>query len=259
MMDLGRFREDFWRQGRSRVDSLVLLERVDSTNLVAREIAAGCLEAGNPPPSTLVAALQQTHGRGRRGRHWSSPMAKGVYASWILPLANREQLVTLPLLVGVGLADGLSAILEEKCRLKWPNDLVVGGRKIGGILIESLAMGEQGVVAIIGFGINHSQTPDELPVKAATSIELETGGAPSLAELTGRLVEAVAAELQYLGNMETAVDRYRRRSVHHRGDHIRCQTPAGLVEGTFAGFDDRGFLRLQSESGDQLVVAGDLS
>ena len=258
-MDLGRYLEDFWRQGRPRVGNLALLETVDSTNLVARRIAAGCLEAGNPPPATLVVALQQTHGRGRRGRRWSSPKAKGVYASWILPLSNRRELVTLPLLVAVGLANGLSAILDEKCRLKWPNDLVVGDRKIGGILIESLAMGEQGVVAIIGFGVNHSQTRDELPVKAATSIELETGGAPTLAELTGRLVDAVVTELRHLGDMEAAVDRYRRRTAHHRGDHIRCRTAAGVVEGTFAGFDDRGFLRLHSESGDQLVVAGDLS
>ncbi len=258
-MDLGRYLEDFRRQGRTRVDNLVLLETVDSTNLVARRIAAGCLEAGHPPPATLVVALQQTHGRGRRGRHWSSPRAKGVYASWILPLSNRRELVTLPLLVGVGLADGLSAILDEECRLKWPNDLMVGGRKIGGILIESLATGDDGLLAIVGFGVNNSQTRDELPVKAATSIELETGGAPILAELTGRLVDAVAAELQSLGDMEAAVDRYRRRTAHHRGDHIRCQTAAGVVEGTFAGFDDRGFLRLHSASGEQLVVAGDLS
>ena len=227
-MDLGRYLEDFWRQGRSRVDNLVLLKTVDSTNLVARRIAAGCMEAGNPPPATLVVALQQTHGRGRRGRRWSSPKAKGVYASWILPLSNRQQLVTLPLLVAVGLADGLP-------------------------------MGEQGVVAIIGFGVNHSQTRDELPVKAATSIELETAGAPTLAELTGRLVDAVVTELRHLGDMEAAVDRYRRRTAHHRGDHIRCRTATGVVEGTFAGFDDRGFLRLHSETGDQLVVAGDLS
>jgi BirA family biotin operon repressor/biotin-[acetyl-CoA-carboxylase] ligase len=258
-MDLGRYLEEFWRPDRSRVDNLVLLETVDSTNLLARKLATGCLEAGNPPPATLVVALRQTHGRGRRGRHWSSPRAKGVYASWILPLPSRQQLVTLPLLVAVGLTDGLSKILDDNCRLKWPNDLIVGGRKIGGILIESLPMDEQGVVAIIGFGINHSQTADELPVEAATSIGLETGGSPTLPELTGRLVDAVAVELQHLGDMDAAVDRYRRRSVHHRGDHIRCQTPAGLVEGTFAGFDDRGFLRLQSDSGEQLVVAGDLS
>jgi BirA family biotin operon repressor/biotin-[acetyl-CoA-carboxylase] ligase len=241
------------------MDNLVLLETVDSTNLLARRLAAGCLEAGNPPPATLVVARQQTDGRGRRGRRWESPSGKGVYASWILPLPDRQQLLTLPLLVGIGLADGLSAILDEKCRLKWPNDLMVGDRKIGGILIESLAMGEQGVVAIVGFGVNHSQRRDELPVVAATSIELETGAAPSLAELTGRLVDGVAAELQHLEDLEAAVDRYRRRSAHHQGDHIRCQTPAGLVEGTFAGFDERGFLRLQSESGDQLVVAGDLT
>jgi BirA family biotin operon repressor/biotin-[acetyl-CoA-carboxylase] ligase len=258
-MVLGRYLEDFWRPDRSRVDNLVLLATVDSTNLLARQLATGCLEAGDPPPATLVVALEQTQGRGRRGRHWSSPRAKGIYASWILPLPSREQLVTLPLLVAVGLADGLTAVLDDDCRLKWPNDLIVGGRKIGGILIESLPMEEEGVVAIIGFGINYSQTRDELPVVAATSIGLETAGAPVLPELTGRLIDAVAAELRYLGDMEAAVDRYRRRSVHHHGDHIRCQTPTGVVEGTFAGFDERGFLRLQSEGGDQLVVAGDLS
>lgn len=258
-MDLGRYLEGFWRPDRSRVDNLVLLETVDSTNLLAREISSECLAAGNPPPATLVVALEQSGGRGRRGRRWSSPRAKGVYVSWILPLPDRQQLVALPLLVAVGLADGLGGMLDRDCRLKWPNDLVVGGRKIGGILIESLAMGEHGAVAIIGFGVNHSQTADELPVEAATSIELETGEAPALPETTGRLVAAVAAELRQIGDLETAVERYRQRSVHNRGDHIRCRTPAGLVEGTFAGFDERGFLRLESKNGDQLVVAGDLS
>jgi BirA family biotin operon repressor/biotin-[acetyl-CoA-carboxylase] ligase len=258
-MDLGRYLEDFRRQGRARVDNLVLLQTVDSTNLLARGIAAGCLEAGHSPPTTLVIALEQTQGRGRRGRHWSSARAKGVYVSWILPLADRRQLATLPLLVAVGLADGLNTILDEECRLKWPNDLVVGGRKIGGILIEALPMREQGVVAIIGFGINHSQRPNELPAQTATSVELEIGGAPVLAEVTRRLVDAVGAELQHLGDMGAAIDRYRQLTVHHQGDLIRCQTADGLVEGTFAGFDERGFLLLQSETGDHLVVAGDLS
>lgn len=258
-MDLGKYCEDFRRLHLSRVDNLVLLATVDSTNLLARQLVTGCLESGDPPPPTLVVALEQTDGRGRRGRPWSSPRAKGVYATWILPLPSREQLVALPLLVAVGLADGLTAILDGDCRLKWPNDLVVGGRKIGGILIESLATEEGGVVAMIGFGVNYSHTRDELPVAAATSIGLETGGAPALPELTGRLVDAVAAELEHLGDMEAVVERYRQRSVHHHGDLIRCQTPNGLIEGTFAGFDDRGFLRLQSKGGDQLVVAGDLS
>lgn len=258
-MDLGRYLEEFRRPGRSQINNLVLLETVDSTNRLAWEIATECLAVGDAPPTTLIVALQQTRGRGRRGSHWSSPREKGVYATLLLPLPDRRELATLPLLVAIGLADGLSAILNRKCGLKWPNDLVVGGRKIGGILIESLAMGESGVVAVIGFGINHSQSRDELPVAAATSIELETGGAPSLPQSARCLVDAVADELRHLGDMGTAIDRYRKRSIHHEGDHIRCQTSAGVVEGTFAGFDEGGYLRLRSEDGDQVLVSGDLS
>lgn len=257
-MDLRRYLDDFWRPGASLPSNLVLLERVDSTNLMARGIASDYLAAGRPPPATLVVALQQSHGLGRRGRRWSSPRARGVYASWILPVAGC-QLPSLPLLVGVGLADGLSAFSRERCRLKWPNDLMVGGRKIGGILIESLATGEQGAVAIVGFGVNHSHTREQLPVKAATTLELEAADVlPTLAELTRRLVDAIAAELRHLGDMETAVERYRRCTAHDQGDPIRCRTAEGVVEGTFAGFDGRGFLLLRTDSGERLVVAGDL-
>jgi BirA family biotin operon repressor/biotin-[acetyl-CoA-carboxylase] ligase len=195
-------------------ENLVLVARTVSTNLLARGVAADYETEGLDLRPMLVLALEQSGGRGRQGRSWSSPRGQGVYATLAQPYAKPDLLPALPLLVGVGLCRALAPHLPHGCRLKWPNDLVVpdgsdrlagagntagtvaadqvnaaaprsvhgngtlgaaGASKIGGILIEALVHPGDGCVALIGFGVNHGQRLEELP-PGATSLLLETGG-----------------------------------------------------------------------------------
>lgn len=238
--------------------ALAVRDAVDSTNRLARRVAAHYLEAGQSPPQTLVLALEQTAGRGRRGRPWSSPRGLGVYATLIVGLEGPACPTTLPLLVAVGLCRGLDPLLPDACRIKWPNDLLVDGRKIGGVLIETVARGGR-IAALIGFGVNHSQPAAALPGAAATSIALEGADPRPLAELTSALTAAVRRELRRMDDPEYALAAYRSRSLHRAGDRLRYRGAGGLVEGTFRGFDSRGFLRLESPAGELLVVGGEVT
>ena len=193
-------------------DNLVVLARTVSTNLLARGIVAEFESEGLDLGPVLVLALEQSGGRGRQGRSWSSPRGRGVYATLAQPYPKPELLPALPLLAGVGLCRALAAHLPHGCQLKWPNDLLVPplpqpaggagaadssggsagagdpavaggpgnsgrrlGRKIGGILIEAMVHPGDGCVALIGFGVNHGQRQEELPA-GATSLLLESGG-----------------------------------------------------------------------------------
>jgi BirA family biotin operon repressor/biotin-[acetyl-CoA-carboxylase] ligase len=155
-------------------------------------------------------------------------------------------LATLPLLAGVGLCRALDAYLPGRVGLKWPNDLVVAGRKLGGILIETRLRPGEPATAILGFGVNQGQGAGDLPVLetgAATSLRLE-GAEAALPELTWGLVAGVERELQRLGDFPYAVAAYRERSVHRQGERLVCRAGEERVAGIFRGFDERGLLLL---------------
>jgi BirA family transcriptional regulator, biotin operon repressor / biotin---[acetyl-CoA-carboxylase] ligase len=204
----------------------------------------------------LVLALEQSGGRGRQGRSWSSPRGKGVYATLARLYRTPEPLPSLPLLVGVGLCRALGPHLPGGCRLKWPNDLLAGGEsprgKIGGVLIEALVHPDDGCVALIGFGVNHGHRREELP-PGATSLLLESGGhvggggglGVGLADLTWDLVGGVERELAHVGDLAYAAAAYRELLAHRPGDRLVCRVGEREVEGTFAGIDDLGRLRLR--------------
>lgn len=257
--ELERARPD----GERRPENLVVVRSVSSTNQLARDIVADYEREAQDLHPLLILAVEQRGGRGRHGRAWSSPAGKGVYATRVLSTRDPELLQTLPMLVGLGLCDALTDHLPVPCRLKWPNDLVVetpeGRRKIGGILIEALIHPGEGAAAIIGFGVNHSHAPEDLP-QTGTSVRL-LGGAGDLVDLvnlTWDLVLAVERELKHLNDFAYAVAAYRKLSVHQPGDAISCRIGAEVVEGMFLGFDDRGRLRLQQGSEEILLASGEV-
>lgn len=254
----------------------VVLASVDSTNRLARRVVAAYAAEEMPAPEFLVLALEQTLGRGRQGRAWLSPRGCGVYATRVLPLRDggsgegrrEEALSSLPLLAGVGLARALGTALEAggsagRAGLEWPNDLLVEGRKVGGVLAESLTLGETPPVALIGFGVNHRRPREgsELPPgSTALADHLETP--PSLAAFARTLVAGLEAELAHLGDLPYATAAYRELSVHRPGDRLVCRTGDEVVEGTFAGFDDRGHLVLGQvpgrKGGEARLAAGEI-
>lgn len=255
------FREltgELFGEGLAQPQNVVVLSRVDSTNAIGRRIVQESLEECDCVPPALVVAYEQTGGRGRQGRAWSSPRGRGVYASLLLPIAEREVLPTVPLLVAVGLCRAVNRHLDGACRLKWPNDLLVGGRKLAGVLVETIFHAEAAVAAVIGFGVNHSQRREELPIEQATSLALEMDEPPPLGELVRQLVAAVEAELARLGDAAYAIDAYESLSLHAPGERLHLRVDGSEVEGTFRGFDRRGFLRLETGGREVLLSVGEV-
>lgn len=248
-MDFSVYLREIERLRPGRVpENLVVLPIVDSTNRLARAIVQEYETEEQPLPPLLILALEQSGGRGRQGRSWASPAGRGVYATRVLSVEDAGALQTLPLLVGIGLCRALAPLVPSSCRLKWPNDLLVEGKKIGGILIEAMVRAEGESRALIGFGVNVRQEQEEMP-ETATSVH-RLGGTGSLEDVTWRLVEGLERELEHLGDLAYAAAAYRELSVHRPGDRIVCRVGEGTVEGTFLEIDDQG--RLVLDDGTRL-------
>jgi BirA family biotin operon repressor/biotin-[acetyl-CoA-carboxylase] ligase len=169
---------------------VVALESVDSTNEeVRRRAAAGA------PEGLVVVADSQTAGRGRRGHTWHSPPGAGVYLSLLLrPKVPAAEAVALPLRAGLATCRALRALGLEPV-LKWPNDVLVGGRKVAGILVESVT-GREGLVdvAVVGIGVNVAAHPMPADIAhTATSIESALGRPVPRADLAARLLRALGS------------------------------------------------------------------
>src|SRR5688572_18343153 len=118
------------------IESLAVIPRVASTNLIARRILSECIENELSLPQAMIIAGEQFAGRGRNDRQWSSPAGKGIYATTLLTRAAHE-LPCVPLAMANIVATFLRDTYAIDARIKWPNDVLVGGRKIAGILIEA--------------------------------------------------------------------------------------------------------------------------
>jgi BirA family transcriptional regulator, biotin operon repressor / biotin---[acetyl-CoA-carboxylase] ligase len=261
-VDFDRYVEGLERRRAHRgPENLVVLPLVDSTNALARAIVAEYQNEAQTLHPLLVLALEQSGGRGRRGRTWSSPRGKGVYATRVVAVADPALLQSLPLLIGVGLCRALSPHLPSPCRLKWPNDLVVEvgeeRKKIGGVLIETSVLPGEETLAIAGFGVNYLHGAGDLP-PTATSIVLLGSGVVSLEDLTWDLVEGIETELTHLSDAGYAIQSYRGLSIHRPGEKIVCHLGDRTVEGTFLGFDETGRLLLESQGRQVPVAAGEV-
>jgi BirA family transcriptional regulator, biotin operon repressor / biotin---[acetyl-CoA-carboxylase] ligase len=165
---------------------VVWLERTGSTNDVARAAA----ERGAGERLAVFAELQ-THGRGQHGRSWTTPPGRALLFSTLWRSAAVGP--TLPMRCGVAVVDTLARFGVE-ARLKWPNDVLIDGAKVAGILVESGYLGERPEYFVAGIGLNVLQTRDELPETAypATSLWLATGRRVDRAELAAALLDALA-------------------------------------------------------------------
>ncbi|MRN53350.1 biotin--[acetyl-CoA-carboxylase] ligase [Paenibacillus monticola] len=227
-----------------------LLETVVSTQEEAKRLA----ESG-APEGTAVFAEEQTGGRGRMGRKWHSPRGKGIWMSVVLrpklPLLMTPQLT---LLAGVAVCTAIRQVTGVQAGIKWPNDLLAGGRKICGILLES-SLREGGLhYCIAGIGIAVNLTEEDYPDYlrgVGTSLLIQRGGIPvDRSELAG----AVLTELEYLYNLymeqgfKPIRELWESMSVT-LGRQIALNTPQGRSEGLAVGLDDNGGLLLEDETG----------
>lgn len=235
---------------------------VESTNDTAWEALAG-----GAPEGTVVVADVQTRGRGRAGRRWHTEPGKGLALSVLLPLGcDRGLLGVLPLGVGLALARALER-LGVAVELKWPNDLLRGGRKLSGVLCESRgatprADAGAGVVAVIGAGVNVSERRGDFPPEIrerTTSLALE-GFALDREAVAAEFLNALEplwAALEEGGHKEV-LDAWRARASFW-GTVVQVRTPAGEVRGVARTLDAGGGLVLGLDSGEETtVLAGDV-
>jgi len=249
-LDLTSHVEGFQGAYRGPTENLCFRQCVDSTNEMARRLITAFLADEETPPRMVVVALEQTAGRGRLGRAWASPRGQGLYASLVLPAVGRDRLAALPIRAAVGLARGLEVLGVQSCRVKWPNDLLVGGAKIGGILIETVARGEESPIAIIGVGVNYELPPGDIGDRAATSVRSQSPLAAAFAVGCAELVGALEGD--------SPVAEYAARSAHRAGDVLVCRVGEKIVHGEFAGFDAHGFLRLRGPSGERVLSSAEV-
>ena len=203
----------------------------------------------------VVGADAQTAGRGRRGTTWASPPMAGLYFSFIArPRAADLSLVTLA--AGVAVRDGIALATGLVADLKWPNDLVVGKRKLAGILAEGISIGSRNQAVVIGVGVNAHPAAYPPDVEArATSIEGELGRPVDrdelLAALLGALWDRLAALDRTPGDILQA---WRAASPGAIGTRVEWDGR----HGTTAGIDDSGALLVTTPQGVERIIAGEL-
>jgi BirA family biotin operon repressor/biotin-[acetyl-CoA-carboxylase] ligase len=233
--------------------------RVGSTNDVAAALARG-----GAPDGCLVAAEEQTRGRGRLGRTWYSPPSLGLWFSLVLrPQLGPGISATVSLASALGVAEALEARYGISAGIKWPNDVVVRGRKICGILTEAEFSGPRLNFIVVGIGINLLGGENDFPPdikRVATSVEMESGAPVDRGEALAVVAERIETrylELQRLGFAPI------RREILGRstllGRLVRVETGRGILEGMAADLDDAGALVVRDSSGvRQRVMAGDV-
>jgi BirA family biotin operon repressor/biotin-[acetyl-CoA-carboxylase] ligase len=202
------------------------------------------------PEGTVICAESQTRGRGRLGRNWSSPKGKGIYFSVILrPACAPVEVAKLTLLTAVAVCEAIEKETGVSSRIKWPNDLLVKGKKIAGILTELNAEMDKVKFVVVGIGINVNATANMLP-EGATSLKQETGES----FLRVALMQAVLRQLEqwYLpfkdGDFLAVIKRWRELSVT-LGRRVRITDPAGKIEGEAIDIDSDGGLLIRQDSG----------
>jgi BirA family transcriptional regulator, biotin operon repressor / biotin---[acetyl-CoA-carboxylase] ligase len=231
--------------------------RAGSTNTVAVDAA----NAGAPEGSVFVAE-QQTAGRGRGSNQWHSAESTGIYCSVILrPALPPSDVLVLSLATGLAVQSAVqeidSAVLPD---LKWPNDLLIQGKKFCGILTEMSAEATRvrHIVTGIGINVNQRQFPGEL-VHTATSLQLTTGAEWSRVELFAALLKSLDREyrslLQDPGAQAEILRRFEQQSSSARGRRVHVEENGG-VEGTTEGLDPRGFLRVRTGDGLRTIYGG---
>jgi BirA family biotin operon repressor/biotin-[acetyl-CoA-carboxylase] ligase len=244
--------------------SLLVLDTTTSTNRVAFEMAHQ-----GAPHGTVVVADCQTGGQGRHGRIWHSPPGMNLYCSLLLRLPESrdempKRLGWVPLLSGLAAARAVSASTPLEPGIKWPNDLLVNGRKLGGILCESAGLGTASPVLVVGIGINVNQPRSSFAPEIqdrATSLFSELDSETEREQLFACLLYELENILELLIRSNSApFDDYRSRCLT-LGQRVRISLAVGTsVEGLAHSIGPDGSLTLRA-SDDSLIgiQAGDVT
>ena len=240
---------------------IVSYKKVDSTNIVAYELAKNGMKEG-----TVILADEQMKGKGRHGRHWSSPSKGGIYMSCILrPSIAPNEIPRITLLAAIAVAQAIRDISYLEVTIKWPNDIMINGKKLCGILTEMKAEQDSVDFVILGIGINVNAPIKQLP-KGASSIKEELrrqeGGRAALSrvELTKRVLERLEEYYDILKSegFEPIIETWKDLSSMI-GSRVKVTLPGKTFEGLAHDINPDGSLVVRTESGLlEKVSSGDV-
>jgi len=236
-----------------------VFDSIGSTNDVALSRSAALAPDG--AEGLIVVADAQTAGRGRRGHTWFSPPGSGVYVSVVVAPSRasdpRRATMIVTLAAGVAIAEGIEAGSGLPVTLKWPNDLQVGRRKVGGILAEGAVHGGGLNAVVLGYGINvrPAAYPPDL-ANRATSIEGELGRPADRRQLLIETLVTLGRRYDDLlaGRFDVILDAWRRRAPAASGARVISSGRTGIT----AGIDDDGALLVQTGDRIERVVGGEV-
>jgi BirA family biotin operon repressor/biotin-[acetyl-CoA-carboxylase] ligase len=234
-----------------RLGALECIAAIDSTN--AELLRRG---AAQPDHAVLIADAQ-THGRGRRGREWRSPPGANLYLSLFRCLRTAPRaLGGLSLAVGIVAAEALHALGAHEVRLKWPNDLLARGRKLGGVLVELAPE-----AAVIGIGINLAMPPAHGAAIEQPWIDLQTlGMQPTRAQVAAAVLSRLLPALDAFERDGLAPFRARWDALDaFAGAALRLQSGHEFIDGTSLGLADDGGLRVACAQGERVFHSADVS
>jgi len=223
------------------------LERVDSTHQEARRLLST-----NPALPFVVLAEEQISGRGRIGRHWHSDPGLGIWMTVAIARSRPiEEQFTYTFIASLAVAVAIEEITGLRAKLKWPNDVLLGGKKCCGILLESLP-----AVTLIGIGlnVNHTTFPDEIQ-NSATSLRLESGRKWSRVAIVTRCVQQVF-DLTHM-TFDMIIDRWKRRAGF-LGSTVVVQLGEETFEGKAVDVASDGGLIIETEMARRTIHAGEV-
>ncbi|QTT86581.1 bifunctional biotin--[acetyl-CoA-carboxylase] ligase/biotin operon repressor BirA [Pseudomonas chlororaphis] len=247
---------DIYEQSKDCPWTVLAFDSVDSTNAEALRV----VERGVPAPF-LVLAERQTAGRGRRGRKWASPFAENVYYSLVLRIdGGMRQLEGLSLVVGLAVMQTLREFGIADAGLKWPNDVLVGRKKIAGILLELVGDPADVCHVVLGVGINvNMQKTDEVD-QQWTSVRLESGKQVDRNQLVARLSMMLKAYLEcHQAQGFSSIQEEWEQNHLWQGNAVSLIAGVNKIDGVVMGIDQQGALRLKVDGVEKVYSGGELS
>jgi len=243
---------------RSFVDNVVVFEEIDSTQACALRLVEQAESEEIVLPTTLVIAAHQRSGRGRSGRRWESPHG-GLYLSWISSGLDREVIPRIPMIAAAAAAAAVAGIGIDNVTIKWPNDLLIEGCKLAGLLVHA-RHGETTWVTV-GLGINIGLVPETIgpgairPTSVAKHLPADQQD-QWMEQLVEVFVEEMAAGV---AAPQEPLRRWRENIVHRPGDAMVVKIGDGSeLKGRFVGLNDEGHLRLDCDGAERIISTGDV-
>jgi len=257
-MDLHTRLDKLTEELSGHVENLVLFQVTESTHAMARRIISEMDDEKQKLGGTLIVADRQDRGEGRGDREWESPTG-GLYLNWLRSGLGAEAIARLPMLAAVAAHAAVSGVGISGARIKWPNDILVNGRKLAGLLVFA-RHGETNWVTV-GLGINLVSAPvlDQPEALPATAIDEHVNGA-DLDTWRHALVCTFVTELdRSMEEPRPALATWRRLLIQRPGDEMQVRLSSGkVISGTLLDLSDKGFLRIRENGEERVITGGDI-